>query len=148
MKISKKFAVSDVVRSDTATRLGYTEQFTPGPEVIGNAKLLCENILDKIPYSFFISSFYRCKRLNESVGGKSTSDHQLGCAADIDSQNNLSNKHIFEWIKNNCQFDQLIYEHGNDTNPDWVHVSYRAKGNRNQVLKAVKQGGKTVYLKY
>lgn len=147
MKISKKYSIADVTRSDTATRRGFTEQFTPEQRVIDNAKLVCENILDKIPYPFFISSFYRCPRLNKAIGGSATSDHMEGCAVDIDSQNNLSNKHIFEWIRDNCDFDQVIYEFGNETNPDWVHVSFRKIGNRKQVLKAVKVNGKTKYVK-
>jgi hypothetical protein len=68
-----------------------------------------------------------------------------GCSVDIDSQNNLNNRIIFDYIRINCKFDQLIWEFGNDFNPDWVHVSYRKTGNRNQILKAIKVNGNTKY---
>jgi zinc D-Ala-D-Ala carboxypeptidase len=148
MKLSEKFSLADVTRSDTATRRGFDEQFKPEQRVIDNAKEVCVNILDKIPQAFFISSFYRCKRLNRAIGGSATSDHMEGCAVDIDSQNNINNRIIFDFIRMNCKFNQLIYEFGNDFNPDWVHVSYRKTGNRNQILKAIKQNGNTKYIRF
>jgi zinc D-Ala-D-Ala carboxypeptidase len=148
MKLSEKFSLADVTRSDTATRRGFDEQFKPEQRVIDNAKEVCVNILDKIPQAFFISSFYRCKRLNRAIGGSATSDHMEGCAVDIDSQNNINNRIIFDFIRMNCKFDQLIYEFGNEFNPDWVHVSYRKTGNRNQILKAIKQNGNTKYIRF
>jgi zinc D-Ala-D-Ala carboxypeptidase len=148
MKLSEKFSLADVTRSDTATRRGFDEQFKPEQRVIDNATEVCVNILDKIPQAFFISSFYRCKRLNRAIGGSATSDHMEGCAVDIDSQNNINNRIIFDFIRMNCKFDQLIYEFGNDFNPDWVHVSYRKTGNRNQILKAIKQNGNTKYIRF
>jgi zinc D-Ala-D-Ala carboxypeptidase len=148
MKLSEKFSLADVTRSDTATRRGFDEQFKPEQRVIDNATEVCVNILDKIPHAFFISSFYRCKRLNRAIGGSATSDHMEGCAVDIDSQNNINNRIIFDFIRMNCKFNQLIYEFGNDFNPDWVHVSYRKTGNRNQILKAIKQNGNTKYIRF
>ena len=53
---------------------------------------------------------------------------------------------MFEWIKENLDFDQMIWEFGSD-NPDWVHVSYVSEDkNRNRVLKAVRDNGKTKYI--
>jgi zinc D-Ala-D-Ala carboxypeptidase len=148
MKLSNKFSVADITKSDTAKRRGFQEQFMPELRIIDNAKEVCINILDKIPHAFFITSFYRCKRLNRAIGGSATSDHMDGCAVDIDSQNDLNNKLIFDWIKDNCTFDQLIWEFGDNEHPDWVHVSYRKTGNRNQVLKAIKQNGNTKYIRF
>ena len=63
------------------------------------------------------------------------------------SANGVTNAQVFNYIKDNLQFDQLIWELGNDTNPDWVHVSYESTGKqRKQILKAVKSGGKTAYI--
>lgn len=148
MKLSKKYSLQDITRSDTATRLNMAEQFNPPNEVIDAAALLCNKILDGIPYPFFISSFYRCPALNKKVGGSSTSDHMKGQSADLDSQNNSQNKLVFDWIKEHCEFDQLIWEFGTDAAPDWVHVSYRKNLNRNQILKAIKVNGVTKYIAY
>lgn len=140
------FTIELLTKSDTATRRGITEQFTPPADVIEAGRLLYQMVLSKIPFVYHINSFYRCDRLNKVVGGSATSDHKLGRSADLDSVGNANNGEIFNFIRANCEFDQLIWEFGNDTDPDWVHVSYRKTGNRKQVLKAVKRSGKTVYL--
>lgn len=132
--------------SPTATRLGIKEQFTPPAEVVENATLLWNKIISRLPIAYTVNSWYRCERLNKAVGGSKTSDHTLGRSIDLDSQNNANNRAIFQWIKDNCEFDQLIWEFGNDDAPDWVHVSYRKNGCRNQVLRAVKNAqGRTTY---
>ena len=145
-QLSNKFTLGDVVRSQTATRFNFVEQFNPPQQVIDNATALCQHVLDKIPFAFVISSFYRCPRLNTQIGGSKTSDHVLGRSVDIDSMNNANNGEIFHHIKNNLEFDQLIWEFGNDIDPDWVHVSFRAGANRKQVLRAIKENGKTKYI--
>jgi len=66
---------------------------------------------------------------------------------DIDSKK-PTNKEIFDYIKENLEFDQLIWEFGNDTEPDWVHVSYSKEKNRKQILKSIKTNGKTIYKLY
>ena len=70
-----------------------------------------------------------------------------GKALDIDGDifGGVSNKAIFDYIKNNCNFDQLIWEFGTENAPDWVHVSYNKGVNRKQILRAIKSGGKTIY---
>jgi zinc D-Ala-D-Ala carboxypeptidase len=145
-KISEKFTLADVVRSQTAVQMKYDEQFAPPQPIIEAATLLCQKILDRIPIPFSISSFYRCERLNKRIGGSLTSDHRLGRSADIDTQNNANNANIFNWIKAHCEFDQLIWEFGNDEAPDWVHVSYRKNGCRNQVLRAIRENGRVKYI--
>jgi len=84
--------------------------------------------------------------LNKKVGGSKTSQHCLGEAADIVCQN--KNSEMFYFIKNNLEFDQLIWEFGDEQEPDWVHVSYRGNRMRGQVLVASKKNGKTVYEEY
>jgi zinc D-Ala-D-Ala carboxypeptidase len=98
-----------------------------------------------------ISSGYRGKALNKAIKNASTtSQHCRGEAIDINQGNSkVTNKMVFEYIKSNLPFDQLIYEFGNDVEPDWVHVSYSSsKNQRSQVLRAVKVNGKTKYQNY
>ena len=100
-----------------------------------------------------INSFYRSEALNKAIGGaskngKQTSQHCFGYAMDIDDiYNYKSNAEMFNYIKENLNFDQMIWEFGDSTNPDWVHVSYVSDStNRNRILKAVRDKGKTKYI--
>jgi hypothetical protein len=88
--------------------------------------------------------------LNTAVGGSLSSQHCTGEAIDIDMDGtSITNKQIFDFIKEHLEFDQMIWEFGTSANPDWVHVSYESTGKqRKQVLRAVKQGGKTSYVPY
>lgn len=140
----KEFSIALLTKSATATRFGFIEQFTPPVEVIENGKLLYDMILSKIPFDCYIESFYRCDRLNTKVKGSKTSDHKLGRSADVDSYGN--NKKIYEWVTKNCEFDQAIWEFGTDNEPDWCHFSYRKNNNRNQMLRAYKVKGRTIYV--
>jgi hypothetical protein len=154
MQISKHLSLAEVSRSETAKRKGINN--TPSGEHLANFKLLAENIFEPIREHFGvpinISSGYRSKELNSAIGGSLTSQHCQGEAIDIDmdgSTNGVTNKMVFDYIKDNLNFDQLIYEFGTDKNPDWVHVSYESSGKqRKQILKAVKSGGKTSYVPY
>ena len=91
---------------------------------------------------------FRSEALNKQIGGSSRSQHCQGNAMDIDDiYGYKTNKEMFDFIKENLDFDQLIYEFGNEENPDWVHVSYVDKEkNRNKILKAVRDKGKTMYV--
>jgi NADH dehydrogenase FAD-containing subunit len=126
----------------------------PTPEHIENFKLLAEHIFEPIRNHFNvpirISSGYRSKELNAKIGGSKSSQHCKGEAIDIDMDGtSITNKEIFEYIKNNLPFDQLIYEFGDDNNPDWVHVSYNRNGQqRGQILKAFKINGQIKYFPY
>lgn len=154
MQLSKHLALAEVIRSETAKRKGISNM--PTEEHIKNFQLLAENIFEPIRERFgvpiHISSGYRSKELNTAIGGSLTSQHCSGEAVDIDmdgSTNGVTNKMVFDYIKDNLNFDQLIYEFGNDINPDWVHVSYESTGKqRKQVLKAVKNNGQTKYIPY
>ena len=145
MKLTAHFALSEFTRSESAKREGLDN--TPTPEHLENLKTLCEKVLEPIRLkygSINISSGYRGKMLNHFIGGSVNSDHCVGRAADLDMDDvgtGVTNKEIFEYIKDNLEFDQVI----NEFNYSWVHVGYRLGANRKQVLKAVKEKGKTVY---
>jgi hypothetical protein len=96
-----------------------------------------------------ISSGYRSEALNKFIKGSSSSQHCKGEAIDIDmdgSSSGVTNADVYNFIKDNLEFDQLIWEFGTDKNPDWVHVSYTKGKNRKQKLKAVRANGKTSYV--
>tara|TARA_R110002050_G_scaffold202757_3_gene337953 strand:+ start:452 stop:913 length:462 start_codon:yes stop_codon:yes gene_type:complete len=96
-----------------------------------------------------VNSFYRSKELCEAIGSKATSQHTKGQAIDIDATGKKTNADLFNYIKDNLKFDQLIWEFGDDENPDWIHVSFVGlNGNRNKILKAVKKSKKTSYQLY
>jgi hypothetical protein len=152
MQLSKNLSLAEVIRSETAKRKGISNM--PTEAHIENFKLLAEKVFQPIREHFgvpiHISSGYRSKALNESIKGSSTSQHCSGEAIDIDMDGTaITNAAIFNYIKDNLEFDQLIWEFGTDTNPDWVHVSYESTGKqRKQILKAKKSGGKTTYVPY
>lgn len=151
MKLSNYVSLAEVTKSDTATRRGISNE--PTPEHLENLKTICVEVFDKVRTHFgvplFISSGYRSEALNKAIGGSKNSDHNLGRALDLDQDgrgNGVTNMEVFEFIKDNLEFDQLIYEFGTTKNPDWVHVGYRKGANRKQVLKAIKLNGKTKYV--
>jgi hypothetical protein len=152
MQLSKNLALAEVTRSETAKRKGISNM--PTPEHIENFKKLAENVFQPIRDHFGvpirISSGYRSAALNKAIGGASSSQHCSGEAIDIDMDGtSITNKQVFDYIKANLNFDQLIWEFGTDANPDWVHVSYESTGKqRKQVLKAIKQGSKTSYVAF
>ena len=145
MKLSAHFDLCEFTRSESAKREGVSNM--PTPEHLENIKTLCEKVLEPIRAKFGpinISSGYRSSDLNHFIGGSLNSDHCKGRAADIDMDGHggeVTNKMIFDFIKDNLEMDQLI----NEFNYSWVHVGYRKGANRRQVLDAVKEGGKTVY---
>jgi hypothetical protein len=145
MRLSAHFDLCEFTRSESAKREGVSNN--PTPEHLENIKTLCEKVLEPIRAKFGpinISSGYRSADLNHFIGGSLNSDHCKGRAADIDMDGHggeVTNKMIFDFIKDNLEIDQLI----NEFNYSWVHVGYRKGANRKQVLDAVKEGGKTVY---
>ena len=148
-KVSKYVSYFEVTHSNQAKALKIGN--IPNAEQLGNLKLVCTNIYDKVREHFRkpigISSAYRSYELNQRIGGSKSSQHMEGKAIDVDGDihGGISNKDIFDYIKKNCTFDQLIWEFGSDNAPSWVHVSYNKNGNRGQILRAVKSGGRTVY---
>ena len=94
-----------------------------------------------------INSFYRSKEVNQAVGGSGRSQHCKGQAIDIDDVfGHKTNAEMFEYVRENLDFDQMIWEFGDSNNPNWLHISYVSKKeNRNRVLRAVRENGKTRY---
>jgi hypothetical protein len=150
-KLSKHLTLAEVVRSDTAKRLGIDN--TPTPEHTANLMALASAIFEPLREHFgapiYISSGYRSKALNDATPGASaTSQHSLGEALDLDQdgkRNGVTNQMVFEHIRDHLPFDQLIWEFGDDSNPDWVHVSYSKARQRGMVLRATREHGKAVY---
>jgi hypothetical protein len=155
MQLSKYFTLAELTPSGTAKRLGIKND--PTPAHLECLKGLSVNVLDKVREHFgkpiWVSSGYRSKALNEVTPGSSaTSQHCSGEAADLDQDGRgtgVSNKMVFDYIKDHLTFDQLIYEYGTDANPDWVHVSWESTGKqRKQVLRCTRVNGKPVYTPY
>jgi hypothetical protein len=154
MKLSEHLDLSEVIRSESAKRNGISNM--PIEQHIANFKLLAEKVFEPLRNYFrcpiHISSGYRSVELNRAVKGSATSQHCTGEAIDIDmdgTPNGVTNKMIFNYIKDNLEFDQLIWEFGTNENPDWVHVSYESTGKqRKQVLKAIRINGSTQYKTY
>ena len=154
MQVSKNLNLAELIRSSTAKRKGIKNN--PSSDCIENFKLLAEKIFEPTRLHFgvpiYISSGYRSPSLNEAIRGSKSSQHMQCEAIDIDmdgSSHGVTNADIFHYIKDNLIFDQLIWEFGDDNNPDWVHVSYESKGKqRKQVLRAnIDQSG-TIYTLY
>ncbi|QDP63506.1 MAG: putative peptidase M15 [Prokaryotic dsDNA virus sp.] len=152
--ISKHISEKEATKSVTALRLGIDN--TPNGDAIANMKQLAEKVFEPLREwvggPIKINSMYRSPALNEAIGGSSKSQHccKGGAAAiDIDDiYGYKTNAEMFEWIKENLKsFDQMIWEFGNEDNPDWVHISYVSEDkNRNRILKAVRDDGKTKYI--
>ena len=133
MNLSQYFKLEEFEYSDTAKAKGINN--TIPKDLIPNVIRLHDNVLyplrKLVGCPVRITSGYRCAELNKAVGGASNSKHANGQAADIDVVNQ-SNMAIFNWIRKNCEFDQLILENVNGV--EWVHVSYNFENNRKQCL--------------
>ena len=147
--ISKHISDKEGVYSITALRLGIDNM--PGDYEYSNMQLIAEKVFEPlrnhIGKPIKINSFYRSVDLNKAIGGSSRSQLCQGRAMDIDDTfGHATNAEMYNWIKENLNFDQMIWEFGNDDNPAWVHVSYVSEDqNRNRCLKAYKENGKTKY---
>jgi hypothetical protein len=154
MNLSKNLTLAEVTNSDTAKRLGINNQ--PTPEHLENLKLLAEKVFQPIREHFgkpiHVSSGYRSKALNKKTpGSSSTSQHCSGEAIDLDQQTmstGITNKMVFDYIKDNLSFDQLIAEYPDKSDLSWVHVSYSKKKNRKQILISKRVNGKVTYKHY
>lgn len=147
-KISEHISYSEAIKSQTAIRVGINN--TPTEKDIKAMQLVAVNVFEPLRKALnrpiFISSFYRSPQLNHWIGGSSNSQHTKGEAMDLDVDG--INSQIFHWIKNNLDFDQLIWEFGNTKKPDWVHISYKEHGNRKEMLRAIHKDGRTEYIKF
>tara|TARA_R110000787_G_scaffold244838_4_gene350689 strand:+ start:333 stop:794 length:462 start_codon:yes stop_codon:yes gene_type:complete len=148
-RISDHVSYKEGIKSNTATRLNIDN--TPDSYALGNMTAVSHNLFEPLRQwvggPIKINSFFRCEKLNSAIGGSSRSQHCYGRAIDIDDTfGHKTNAEMFDYIKENLSYDQIIWEFGNNDNPDWVHVSYVSKDeNRGRALKAVKENGKTTY---
>jgi len=147
--ISKHISYKEGVYSNTAIRRGIENK--PNDEQLSNMELVAEKVFEPVRKwvggPIKINSFFRCPELNKAIGGSSKSQHCKGQAIDIDDTfGKATNAEMYHWIKDNLDFDQMIWEFGDDDNPNWVHVSYVSpEKNRNRCLKALRKNGKTHY---
>ena len=149
IRLSKHVSYREGVYSRTAERLGLNND--PNAYHLNNMKIISEKIFEPLRMHvggpIKINSFYRGPELNKAIGGSAKSQHCKGQAIDIDDTfGHATNAEMFHWIKENLNFDQMIWEFGDDKNPNWVHVSYvDEENNRNRCLKAYREKGKTKY---
>jgi len=147
--ISKHITYKEAIRSNTALRLNINN--IPNDYEISNMVGIASNVFEPLREyvggPIKINSMFRSEALNRAIGGSSRSQHCQGRAIDLDDTfGHKTNAEMFNYIKNNLNFDQLIWEFGDDTNPNWVHVSFVSNDeNRGRCLKAEKVNGKTSY---
>ena len=137
--INKLFTLSDYTNSDDALKQGFMEQFNPSNEVRSNLEILHKNLiiplLDDLKGNLIITSGFRCKRLNDYVGGVSNSDHLTGCAVDLNLFEGVKKVDDILWtaIKDlKLKYKQIGWEH----NGDWLHVSYELNNLKMEVFYA------------
>jgi len=149
MSISRHISYKEAVYSRTAMRRGIKNN--PNAEQMKNMVAIAEGVFEPLRAyvggPIKINSFFRSPELNKAIGGSSKSQHCHGQAIDLDDTfGKATNAEMYEFIKQNLDFDQMIWEFGDDKNPDWVHISYVSPDqNRNRCLKAYKKEGKTCY---
>ena len=147
--ISKHISYKEGVYSRTAMRRGIKNN--PNAEQMKNMVAIAEEVFEPLRVwvggPIKINSFFRSPELNKAIGGSGKSQHCHGQAIDLDDTfGRATNAEMYEFIKKHLDFDQMIWEFGDDDNPDWVHVSYLSEQeNRNRCLKAYKEKGKTNY---
>lgn len=149
-KISKYISYGEAVKSATATKHGIRN--IPNIDTIERMRYVAKNVFDPMREHFGIpiavTSFFRSPELNLKCSGAKKSQHMLGEAIDIDADvfGGVTNREIYEYIRDNCEYDQLIWELGDSENPGWVHVSLTARRpNRKQLLRALRSNGKITY---
>ncbi len=147
--ISKYISWNEAVKSKTAEK--HEIENSPNENQIQEMKKLAKNVFDPLRvwagHPIRVNSFFRSPELCLKLKSKATSQHTKGQAIDIDSLGEKTNSDLFYYIKENLNFDQLIWEFGDDENPDWIHVSYVSENaNRGNVLKAIKKNKKISYI--
>ena len=144
-KISDNISYKEATRSETAQRLGISNK--PKKEHIENMELIAEKIFQPlrewVDHPIRINSFFRSEELNSRIGGALSSAHKDGLAMDLDSLGGKTNLEMFHYIKDNLEFDQLIWEFGAE--PKWIHVSWNKKKNKKQVLVTKRKGKYYLY---
>ena len=147
--ISEHISYKEGVYSRTATRLNIDNK--PNDDQMQNMCLIAEEVFEPLRVwvggPIKINSFFRSPELNKAIGGSTKSQHCHGQAIDLDDTfGRATNAEMYEFIRKYLDFDQMIWEFGDDDNPSWVHISYVSEDkNRNRCLKAYKENGKTKY---
>ena len=140
MQISRHISYKEATHSPTALRYGITNH--PDDTTLAAMRLVAERCFEPAREWYGkpiqINSFYRSFKLNLQLGGSTNSQHMKGEAIDIDTRSRDENRILYEWMRDNLKYDQLIWEYGNDDGPDWIHVSY-TKNNRQQTIKILKK---------
>tara|TARA_R110002051_G_C8735631_1_gene498418 strand:+ start:208 stop:705 length:498 start_codon:yes stop_codon:yes gene_type:complete len=154
MKISKHVSYKEGVHSNTAVRRGFDN--IPNEDQLECMREVAENIFEPLRSyvggPIKINSFFRGEPVNTAIGGSTRSQHMKGQAMDIDDTfGRMSNAEMYNFIKDNLDYDQLIWEFGSeypDGNPNWVHISWVShRTNRKQEVIAVTENRKTRYIK-
>ena len=149
MVISEHISYKEGVYSRTATRLDIDNE--PNNEQMDNMCLIAQEVFEPLRMwvggPIKINSFFRSPKLNKAIGGSGKSQHCHGQAIDLDDTfGRATNAEMYYFIKKHLDFDQMIWEFGDEDNPDWVHISYVSESeNRNRCLQAYKENGKTKY---
>ena len=147
--ISQHISYKEGVYSTTAMRRGLDN--TPNDKQLANMELLAEKVFEPLRKwvggPIKVNSFFRSSKLNKAIGGSTKSQHCKGQAIDIDDTScHKTNAEMYRFIKDELEFDQMIWEFGDDKNPNWVHISYVSEAlNRNRCLRADRVDGKTTY---
>lgn len=132
-KIINYFSLDELCKSDTAIKNNITN--IPEIKSIHNLQHLIKEVLNPLRTKFgkpiLVTSGYRCKKLNELVGGVENSQHLTGSAADIVPVNKDDLQKLFDIAKEQENFDQLIWE------GSWIHISW-SENPRKQVLNLAK----------
>lgn len=150
--ISQHISYKEATYSRTAIKNGIDN--TPDYLTEARMKILAQKVFEPlrkyVNAPIIVASFYRNKKLNKILGGAENSQHTKGEAMDlVVHAGDRTNADMFNFIKENLDFDQLIWEFGTSENPSWVHVSYSTGNNRKEVLRAYKNiYGKTKYRTY
>jgi len=147
--ISNHISYKEATYSRTATRLDIENK--PNEKQMQSMCLIADEVFEPLRMyvggPIKINSFYRSPELNKAIGGSTKSQHCHGQAIDLDdTYGRATNAEMYNFIKEHLDFDQMIWEFGDDDNPDWVHISYVSpEENRKRCLKAYKENGKTKY---
>lgn len=147
--ISNHISYKEATYSRTATRLDIENK--PNEKQMQSMCLIADEVFEPLRMyvggPIKINSFFRAPKLNKAIGGSTKSQHCHGQAIDLDdTYGRATNAEMYNFIKEHLDFDQMIWEFGDDDNPNWVHVSYVSpEENRKRCLKAYKENGKTKY---
>jgi len=136
MKISEHITIEEATHSATADRFGIKNE--PTSDILNNMVLVAIKCFEPLRLWYNkpikVDSFYRCQELNSKVGGAKNSQHVDGKAIDMNAGSKEENGKLFNWCKDNLEYDQLIWEYGDDSGPDWVHISFNLSHNRKQIV--------------